>query len=152
MLEKLFPHNPTLYKGQALAKWMFILLTAVTLFRSLEHVFAADGGAQTIATIPLDTYPANAAAAVILIFSLWGLSQLLIGLIYIVVLWRYPGFIPFMYLLLIVEYGMRIYLGMVKPIETAGTAPGGVANYIILPFAAVMLALALWPLRPAKGG
>jgi len=150
MLKKLFPHDLTTYKGQGLAKWIFILLTAVTLFRSLEHVFAPDGGAQTIATIPLDTYPAGAAAAVILIFSFWGLSQLLIGLTYLVVIWRYPGFIPFMYLLMIVEYGMRIYLGTVKPIETAGTAPGGVANYIVLPLAAVMLVLSLWPLRLKK--
>ncbi|NUM48633.1 MAG: hypothetical protein HUU38_28330 [Anaerolineales bacterium] len=150
MLETLFPSTPTTYKGQTLAKWMFILLTAVTLFRSLEHIFAPDGGAQTIATIPLDTYPANAAAAVILIFSLWGLSQLLIGLIYLVVLWRYPGFIPFMYLLMIVEYGMRIYLGAIKPIETTGTAPGGVGNYILLPLAAGMLVLSLWPPRPKK--
>ncbi len=43
-------------------------------------MFAPDGGAQSIATIPLDSYTANGADTVILIFSYWGLSQLIIGI------------------------------------------------------------------------
>ena len=37
--------------------WMFGILTAVSLFRSLVHIFKHDGGAQSIASIPLDNYP-----------------------------------------------------------------------------------------------
>jgi len=97
------------YKGSLIAKWVFILLTIVTIGRSLIHAFAPDGGAQSIATIPLDSFTQNGAATVILIFALWGLSQLLLGFIYIVVLWRYQTLVPFMYLLMIVEYIMRIF-------------------------------------------
>jgi len=144
MLDRLFPRQLTNdYQGHPLAKWVFIGIAILTIARSLIHVFAPDGGAQSIATIPLDTFSANAAATVILIFSLWGLSQLLIGLIYVVVIWRYQMLIPFMYLLLVVEYGMRIVLGLIKPIETTGTAPGGVGNYLILPLALAMLFLSL---------
>ena len=78
-----------------------------------------------------------------MIFALWGLSQLLIGLIYLVVLWRYPGLIPLMYLTLVVEYGARIIIGLLKPAEFTGTAPGGVGNFILLPLAVVMLILSL---------
>ena len=131
------------YGGSLLAKWVFVLLTAVTLVRSLIHMFSPDGGAQSIATIPLDSFTSDGAAAVILIFSLWGLSQFLIGIIYIVVLWRYQALIPFMYLLIIIEYTMRIVLGVLKPIETVGTAPGAVGNFIIVPFAVIMLFLSL---------
>ena len=131
------------YGGSLLAKWVFVLLTAVTLVRSLIHMFSPDGGAQSIATIPLDSFTSDGASAVILIFSLWGLSQFLIGIIYTVVLWRYQALIPFMYLLIIVEYTMRIVLGVLKPIETVGTAPGAVGNFIIVPFAVIMLFLSL---------
>jgi hypothetical protein len=131
------------YRGSLIAKWVFVLLTAVTLVRSLIHMFSPDGGAQSIATIPLDSFTLDGASAVILIFSLWGLSQFLIGIIYTVVLWRYQALIPFMYLLIIVEYTMRIVLGVLKPIETVGTAPGAVGNFIIVPLAVIMLFLSL---------
>ncbi len=134
MLDRLFPGqlNNT-YRGHPLAKWAFVLMTVVTLVRSLIHMFASDGGAQHIATIPLDTFTVNGANAVILAFALWGLSQLLIGLIYVIVLWRYQALIP----------AMRIVLGAMKPIETVETAPGATGNFIIVPLALVMLFLSL---------
>ena len=144
MLSRIFPEQlSNKYRGSVIAMWVFAVITVVTVARSLIHIFAPDGGAQSIATIPLDHYSQGAAAAVILIFSLWGLSQLLIGIIYIIVLWRYQAFIPFMYLLLIIEYGMRMVLGAMKPIETTGTAPGGIGNYILVPVAVVMFVLSL---------
>jgi hypothetical protein len=144
MLECLFPQNKTnTYRSNPIAKWVFILLTLVTIARSLVHMFSSDGGAQSIATIPLDSFTANGADAVILMFALWGLSQLLIGIIYGIVLWRYQALIPLMYLLMVFEYGMRIVLGAIKPIETTGTAPGAIGNYIIVPLAIVMLVLSL---------
>jgi len=144
MLERLFPQNKTnTYQGNPIAKWVFVLLTLVTITRSLVHMFSSDGGAQSIATIPLDSFTANGADAVILIFALWGLSQLLIGIIYGIVLWRYQALIPLMYLLMIFEYGMRIVLGAIKPIETTGTPPGAIGDYIIIPLAIIMLILSL---------
>ena len=144
MLEKMFPKQLNNdYAGSLFARWVFVLLTAVTLVRSLIHMFSPDGGAQSIATIPLDTFTSDGAAAVILTFSLWGLSQFLLGIIYIAVLWRYQALIPFMYLLIIIEYSMRIVLGFLKPIEMTGTAPGAVGNFIIVPLAVIMLFLSL---------
>ena len=144
MIDRLFPQNNTnAYRGNPIAKWIFALLTIVTIARSLMHMFSSDGGAQSIATIPLDSFTANGADAVILIFALWGLSQLLIGIIYGVVLWRYQALIPLMYMFMIFEYVMRIVLGAIKPIATTGTAPGAIGNYIVIPLAIVMLVLSL---------
>lgn len=144
MLETMFPKQVTNdYQGSLIAKWVFVGLTIMTIGRSLIHAFAPDGGAQSIATIPLDSFSQNGAATVVLIFALWGSSQLLFGFIYVVVLWRYQALIPFMYLLLIIEYAMRIFLGTIKPVETMGTAPGGIGNYIIAPLALIMLFLSL---------
>ena len=144
MLEKIFPKNITNeYRGHPVAKWVFVLITLMTIIRSLIHVLAPDGGAQSIATIPLDSYSSGGAATVILVFALWGLSQLLLGLIYMVVLWRYQALIPFMYLLLIIEYGARIILFHLKPIATTGAAPGGVGSYVMVPLAVIMLFLSV---------
>jgi hypothetical protein len=144
MPDLLFPQKKTnAYRGNPIAKWVFVLLTLVTIARSLVHMFSSDGGAQSIATIPLDSFTANGADAVILMFALWGLSQLLIGIIYGIVLWRYQALIPLMYLLMVFEYGMRIFLGAIKPIETTGTAPGAIGNYVIVPLAIIMLVLSL---------
>lgn len=131
------------YRGLKLAQYAFLILTVATLVRSLIHVFAPDGGAQSIATIPLATYPGDAAAAVILMFSLWGLSQLLMGFVYLVVYFKYKSLIPAMYVLMIVEYAMRIVIGQMKPIVTSGTAPGSIGNWIMVPVCIVLLILSL---------
>jgi len=114
----------------------------VTVGRSLIHLFAADGGAQSIATISLTSYSEAAAATVVHIFALWGLAQLLMGFVYVVVAWRYQALIPFMYALLLLEYAMRIVVGRMKPVVLLGTAPGAVGNYVLVPVLIVMLALA----------
>ena len=138
------------YRGLKISQYAFYLITAVTLVRSLIHVFAPDGGAQSIATIPLDSYSAEAASAVILMFSLWGLSQLLMGIAYLGVSLKYKSLIPAMYVLVIFEYAMRIVIGQMKPIITTGTAPGSIENWIMVPVCAVLLALSLIPAKSAK--
>jgi hypothetical protein len=141
---KLFPEPVTnRYRGAPIAKWVFMLLTVITVGRSLAHIFLPDGGAQSIATIPLDSFTTNGEATVVHIFALWGLSQLLFGLLYIVVLWRYQSLIPLMYLFILVEYTGRLLLAFAKPIFTDGTAPGAIGNYVLIPLALLMLGLSL---------
>ena len=141
---KLLP-NPidNRFRGIKISQYAFLLITAATIVRSLIHVFAPDGGAQSIATIPLASYSAEAAATVILMFSLWGLSQLLMGIVYLGVYLKYKSLIPAMYVLMIAEYAMRIVIGQMKPIVTTGTAPGSIGNWIMVPVCAILLALSL---------
>ena len=128
--------------GSKIALYAFYVLTVVTLWRSQHHLFAADGGAQTIATVPLDTFTAAGAQAVIGVFGLWGLSQLIIGLVYLLVALRYRSMVPLMYLLMIVEYSFRaFYFPVSKAIPTAGTAPGAIINIPFILFAITMLTL-----------
>ena len=144
MIDRLFPQSITnQYRGAFLARWVFVLLMLVTIARSLAHIFLPDGGAQSIATIPLDTFTVNGAAALIHLFGLWGLSQLLFGLLYAIVLWRYQSLIPLMYLFILMEYTGRLLLTFAKPFETNGTAPGAIGNYVLIPLALVMLILSL---------
>ena len=136
------------FPGHKIALYLFYALTALTLWRSQHHLFAHDGGAQSIASIPLESYQDSAAATVIGIFGLWGLSQLIIGLIYLLAAVRYRALIPMLYLLFTVEYAMRLWVGANKAIETTGTAPGSVINLPFMIAGVILLALSVWRPKP----
>ncbi len=145
-LSNLFPrHITNEFSGVRIALWGFYLLTAITLWRSQHHIFSPDGGAQSIATIPLEKYSDAAASTIIGMFALWGLSQLIVGLIYLIAAIRYRSMIPILYLLSVFEYIMRAtYIPAYKSIETAGTAPGAIGNLPLIIFSFTMLVLSLW--------
>lgn len=149
MAEKTKNKNTVEYAGHPITRWALLPIALFTIARSLIHVFAPDGGAQSIATIPLDAFTPNGAAAVVHLFALWGLSQLIIGIIYLAVIWRFPRLLPLMYLLLILEYGGRLLLTFIKPFEITGTAPGAVGNYVMLPLAFLLFLLSLKKKRAA---
>lgn len=142
ILKGIFPPSfDNQFSGYSIALWVFYPFTALTLWRSQHHVFSEDGGAQTIATIPIDSFSIEASNTVVAVFALWGLSQLTIGLIYILACIRYRSMIPLLYLLASFEYFMRFaYIAAVKPIVTVGTAPGATIN---IPFTVILLALSV---------
>jgi len=151
VLNRLFPAQlDNIFRGKRIALWLFYPLTAMTLWRSQHHIFAPDGGAQSIATIPLDTYTQGGAQGIITIVALWGLAQLAMGLIMLMALIRYKSMIPLLWLFIILEYGGRRLIGIYQPIEIVETAPGAVANYVLPIVALVMLVLALWPEKNAE--
>jgi hypothetical protein len=43
-----------------------------------------------------------------------------------------------MYVIIFAEYLGRIGMGLLKPLETVGTAPGAIGNLIIVPLAVVL--------------
>ena len=131
------------YKGKKIPLFFFYLLIPVTIIRSLVHIFKADGGAQSIANIPLHLYSEQASDTIVHLFSEWGLSQLLFGLLYICVLFKYKSLIPLMYLFLVLEYSTRLLLAFYKPVVLEGYAPGGIANYFLVPLFVVLFILSL---------
>lgn len=144
MLQNLFPKNiDNHYRGIPFVKWVFVAMTILTIGRSLAHIFLQDGGAQSIATIPLDEFTSYSAAVIIGMFAQWGLTQMMFGLLYVLVLWRYQSLIPLMWLFSLFEWTGRLLLGFYKPFETVGQAPGGVGNMIFPVLALIMLVLSL---------
>jgi hypothetical protein len=131
------------YKGKKIPLYFFYLIIAFTIIRSLIHIFKADGGAQSIANIPLHLYSEEASNSIVHLFSEWGLSQLLLGLLYIVVLIKYKSLIPLMYLLLLIEYSTRLLIAFYKPIVLEGYAPGGIANYFLVPLFVILFIFSL---------
>lgn len=146
VLTRLFPAQfDNVYRGHPIALWVFYALTAMTLWRSQHHIFAPDGGAQSIATIPLDTYTQGGAESVVTIFALWGLAQLAMALIMLLASIRYKSMVPLLWLFILLEYGGRKLVMIYKPLETVESAPGATAANVFPIIALVMLVLALWP-------
>jgi len=127
-------------RGMKLPVYVFMLIAAVSTVRSVIHLVAPDGGAGSIAGMDLSVPGAN---GIVFAFGLWGSSQLIYALIQLVVAFRYRSLIPFMYVLLMLEALLRILVGRMKPVSFAHTPPGAIGNWVILPLAALMLALSL---------
>jgi len=126
------------FRGNRIAVIVFALITVFTLARSCIHIFAPDGGASTIAGIYTSV---EGGSNVISMFAFWGLAQLLMGLVYLAVFFRFKSLIPFMYMLIIIEYSGRVLIGMVKPLIVSHTPPGAIGDYILIPLAIMMLML-----------
>ncbi len=142
MTYKILPNSiDNTYNGHKIALYLFYVITFITVTRSLIHMFSPDGGAESIATIPLGSYSEGASHVIIHIFSEWGLSQLIMGILYIIVLNKYRSFIPLMYVFLLLEYSGRLFLGTMKPMETLSTPPGAYLNYIMIPLSILMIYL-----------
>lgn len=141
MLEKILPEQiNNEFPGYKFSAYAFLAIAIMTVARSLAHMFLPDGGAGSIATIDLSV---EGAEIIVSIFAQWGLSQLLMGVLYFVVFFRYKSLIPLMYIIIITEYVGRIGMGFLKPIETVGIAPGAIGNLIIIPLAILFFIFAI---------
>lgn len=144
-LKRIFPQTlNNQFPGHPVALYAFYALTGLTLWRSQHHIFAPDGGAQSIATIPLETFSQGGATATVFMFALWGASQLGMALIYLLAAIRYKAMIPLLYLLFTFEYALRFALPYFKePIETVGTAPGATANLVFMVLGPILFILSV---------
>lgn len=144
-MNKILPKKVTNeYKGSKIAYYIFIFMICLVIFRSTAHILLPDGGAGIIAGAPLDTYSEQASNSLINIFSQWGLNQLIMGFMYIIVLIRYKSLIPLMYTFLSIEWIGRFIIGLIKPeFYTVHTAPGEIGNYIFMILMPIMLILSL---------
>jgi len=131
------------YRGHVLALWLFVPVAVQRVALGLTHLLRADGGAQSISTIPLDSYPSSAAQNVIGLFARMGLEQLLFGSICLLVLLRYRALIPLMYLLIVAHYLASRLVGQVKPLVLAGSSGARTPMLVIAILCALGLVLSL---------
>jgi hypothetical protein len=108
--------------------------------------------AKTADGIPLETFGAEAASTVMLLFASWGLILLVLSLLGIVVLIRYRAMVPLMYLLLSIEQigrkGLSLANPIVRAVETEGIPLGVLINWGVM--AALVIGLALSLATPRK--
>ena len=71
MIKNTFPSVDLQYQGSSMSYYFFALVTMMSTFRSLVHIFRSDGGATTIARIPTNVEGGQNIKA---IFGQWGAS------------------------------------------------------------------------------
>jgi hypothetical protein len=141
----LLPDQADGYQGSRLSRWFLVGLTVLTTVRSLFHMFAEDGGANSIAGMPKGD--GAIWENLVAVFGLWGFAQLVIALIGWVIILRYPFLIPFGLSIQLVDWLGRGFYEQYKEIITeADAAPGEVGNLIFPP----LVAIALWFSLPKK--
>jgi len=106
------------------------LLIGFNLFRSFEHIFSKDGGAESIAGIPLSSYSPEAANNIVSIFAQWGFSQLVLACILLLVVLKMRELIPLMLLVIALENILRGAVGLYKPLILGDAPPGAVSPII----------------------
>ncbi len=129
------------FEGRRVIVWVFMAIAVISTVRSCIHIFATDGGANSIASLSLESGAEN----IIFAFGLWGVSQLVYALIQLIIAFRYNKLVPLMYVILILETLGRMLIGLIKAPILAHTPPGAIGNYVMLPLALIMLILAFIP-------
>jgi len=125
------------YRGSRLSFLFLVVLTAVATGRSLAHIFLPDGGAQSIAGMDVEVEGGN---NIIAMFGQWGFSQLLLAGLMWVIIFKQRHLVPLALLFQTLDWGGRILVGLLKPVEIASAPPGEIGSYILFP----LCVIALW--------
>ena len=133
MLRRLFPQRiDNTYRGHRLALWLFALLVLMKGGIGLGTIFNGRSAAISADEIPLDTFTPAGEQAFVSIFAAWGLSQLMLNLIGLLVLVRYRAMVPFMFALLLLEHLSRRLIFWILPIARTETPPGVFVNVLFV--------------------
>ena len=131
------------YSGHPLALWLFIPVVVVKTGIALGTIFNGRGAAQSADGISLDSFGAGGAQAVLALFAIWGLSQLVFSVVGVLALIRYRAMIPLLFALFLLEHLARKWILLAKPIVRTGAPPGLYINLALLVLIIVGLALSL---------
>jgi hypothetical protein len=132
-IKRIFPNNPSRFEGFRLIRLIAALYMLVMVGRSCIHLFAPDGGAQSIAGIDTSVEGGD---NIIAIFHQWGAIQLILAVLLLALFFRYPGLTPLVLLTLALDPVTRFIAGQMMSITATGTPPGealnGAAFYLLL--------------------
>ena len=143
--KKVFPKNTSRYEGSRIVRLIAFLYMSVMVARSCIHLFAADGGAQSIAGIDTSVDGGN---NIIAIFHQWGAIQLILAILLLVLFVRYPGLTPLILLTLTLDPVLRFVAGQQMSLTTTGTPPGEALNGASLYLLLVLFLGSLWKKKP----
>jgi hypothetical protein len=132
-VKKVFPNELSRFEGFRLIRLIAALYMFVMVGRSCIHLFAPDGGAQSIAGIDTSVEGGD---NIIAIFHQWGAIQLILAVLLLVLFFRYPGLTPLILLTLALDPVLRFVAGQMMSLTTTGTPPGealnGASFYLLL--------------------
>ena len=140
-IKNVFPNNPSKFEGFRIIRLIALLFIFVMVVRSCIHLFAPDGGAQSIAGIDTSVEGGD---NIIAIFHQWGEIQLILAVLLLVLFFRYPGLTPLILLTLALDPVLRYVAGQQMSLTTTGTPPGEALNGVALYLLLVLFLGSLW--------
>jgi hypothetical protein len=149
MLERLFPRQiDNRHPGRRAALWLLGAYLALKLLISVNSILNAEAVATGADGFRLETYGADGARAVLMLFALTALGQLALTLLGCLALVRYRAMVPMVFLLLLAEHGARrLIIGSYAVERGEGLGAAFYINAALLAVLALGLALSLWPPR-----
>jgi hypothetical protein len=144
MRSQILPDNPREYRGFGVVRLITLAFLLIVVVRSVIHLFAPDGGAESIAGIDTSVSGGN---NIIALFHQWGAIQLLLVSFMLILFFAYKGFTPLVIFFLALDAPMRALAGMMGSIESAHTPPGEALNW---PLFFVLATLFIFSLREKK--
>lgn len=147
---RLFPMQvDNMFAGHGAALWLLGLFVALKLVMSLNSIVNTASVAVGGDGIPISSFGPSAARAVLMLFALMSLGQLMLALTALAALIRWRALVPFIYLLLVVEHlGRRAIVQSYAVARTESTPIGVYVNFALLAVLATGLLLSLIRARP----
>ncbi len=137
---QILPENPKEYLGFGSVRLITFVFLLIVVVRSVIHLFAPDGGAESIAGIDTSVSGGN---NIIALFHQWGAIQLLLVGLMLTLFIAYKGFTPLVIFFLALDAPMRALAGMMGKIESAHTPPGEALNWPAFFFLATLFIVSL---------
>lgn len=149
MLDRLFPAKvDNGFLGNRAALWMLGLYVALKLIMSTNSILNTATVAVGGDGIPLDSFGTAGARAVLMLFALMSVVQLMLALVAAAVLVRWRALVPFTFMVLISEHLIRrLVVQSYAVARTEGIAPGVYVNYALLALLTLGLVLSLTSAR-----
>ena len=145
MLSRFLPQRiDNTYSGSRVALWFLGLVLLLKGAMGGNAIFNGHTVASSADGVPLDTYPPEAAQAVLSLLGLWGVGHVVLTLLGLLFLVRYRAMVPLMFLVLLVEQLGRKLVILALPIARPGGAPGSFVSEGLLVLMIVGLGLSLW--------
>jgi hypothetical protein len=146
-LKKVLPSDLSSFAGYRVVRIATTFYLLVIIARSSIHLFASDGGANSIAGIDISVAGGD---NIVAIFHQWGATQLLLALFLSLLFIRYPGMTPLIVLTLALEPVMRLIAGQIKSVTADGPPPGESLNGPSLVFLVVLFIASVLGKRTPK--
>lgn len=151
MLKHLFPKQfDNIYRGHWLAIWLLVPIVILYLIMGGNSMWHPHYVATSADGIPLDSYTAGGAQAVVSMYAQMGLCLLLLTLQGVLVLIRYRAMIPYVYLLLLAQELGGTLLNHLYPIAKSGVSTEKAGLAVVLAILAMTLAGFILSLVPKR--
>ena len=133
MLTRILPTRAdNSYRGTKIALWLLGALVLLRTIMSVNMIFNGYAVASGPDAIPLNTYPADAARAIVALFGLLGIASLGISIFGIVVLVRYRSLVPLMFVIMLLQHLAGRLRDFLMPIPRTSAVQAGYINLILL--------------------